>query len=388
MEKQIYLALENNRLLENIDISGIDLTNISGEFISIKEGEILFSKGDEAESIYLVVNGEINLLKKKETGKTISAVFGENEFFGEEEFLKNTQRKTTAVAITDSYLIKLDRDEINRLVDQDQEIATNLSINIPVEDNDYVEDFVDEDLVENIFDDSIEHVEISTSKKTEDVKFDEVDESIKNLKDDWEPVKDDIDKQLVNDISEKINRTVSTEDKVTTDFGDSTRNVNEVQEEQVEQQEKLYTEEIMENEQTGQNRFGNEEQAGGLANDVSNNFFENTDNSGINDVETLMNDLGDESDKDFSDELVTNEPEINAAYLYNPSNKNDEEGMTKEQLEMIIKAAQLVNSNIKLDDVLKNIVDVAVDLTNAARGTLYLVDREKRELWSKVLMGD
>ena len=48
--------------------------------------------------------------------------------------------------------------------------------------------------------------------------------------------------------------------------------------------------------------------------------------------------------------------------------------MSSEQFEMIIKALQLVNSNVKRDDALSNIVDVAVNLTNADRGTLYLVD--------------
>lgn len=61
--------------------------------------------------------------------------------------------------------------------------------------------------------------------------------------------------------------------------------------------------------------------------------------------------------------------------------------MTFEQLERINKAAHLVNSNVKIDDVLKNIVDVSVSLCDADRGTLYLVDRSKNELWSKVLQG-
>ena len=59
--------------------------------------------------------------------------------------------------------------------------------------------------------------------------------------------------------------------------------------------------------------------------------------------------------------------------------------MSTEQFEMIIKSLQLVNANVKQDDVLKNIVDVAVNLTNADRGTLYLVDKETNEIWSKVI---
>jgi signal transduction histidine kinase len=62
-------------------------------------------------------------------------------------------------------------------------------------------------------------------------------------------------------------------------------------------------------------------------------------------------------------------------------------GLTAEQLRLIVEAAEKVNSNIKLDDVLNSIVDVASELTSADRGTLYLIDEEQRELWSKVTQG-
>lgn len=61
--------------------------------------------------------------------------------------------------------------------------------------------------------------------------------------------------------------------------------------------------------------------------------------------------------------------------------------MISEQFELIIKSLQLVNANVKQDDVLKNVVDVAVTLTNADRGTLYLVDKTSNEIWSKILVG-
>ena len=61
--------------------------------------------------------------------------------------------------------------------------------------------------------------------------------------------------------------------------------------------------------------------------------------------------------------------------------------MNSDELQKIIKAAEMVNSNISIYEVLKNIVHVAAELTNADRGTLYLVDKEKNELWSVVAMG-
>jgi len=56
--------------------------------------------------------------------------------------------------------------------------------------------------------------------------------------------------------------------------------------------------------------------------------------------------------------------------------------MDSGELQKIIKAAELVNSDLHVNVVLKNIVNVAVELTNADRGTLYLVDYEKDVLWS------
>lgn len=60
--------------------------------------------------------------------------------------------------------------------------------------------------------------------------------------------------------------------------------------------------------------------------------------------------------------------------------------MNSDGLQKIIRAAELVNSNLSIFEVLKNIVHVAVDITNAERGTLYLVDKLKGELWSVIAM--
>ncbi len=383
MENQTYLALQNNKLLENIDISGIDLASINGEFISINEGEILFNRGDDAESIYLVVNGEINLLKKQETGKTLSSVFGENEFFGEEEFLKDVKRNTTAVAITDSYLIRLNRTEVNKLIDQNQEIAVNLSTNVPIDDDSYMENFVDETLVENIFDESVNHVENKQAIETEKIDISEITEPVENNIAASEQFHLAENENLVNDISEKIQDTLPVNHEFPVDPTSNFSNENDT----VLQNNLPYGGE-MDISNNNQNNLENENFKNEFETGESKNSENISDNQEINTVEKLMNDLGEETHNDLSDDLITNEPDMNPAYLYKNKIINDEDIMTKEQLEMIIKAAQLVNSNIKLDDVLKSIVDVAVDLTNADRGTLYLVDKQKHELWSKVLLGD
>ena len=61
------------------------------------------------------------------------------------------------------------------------------------------------------------------------------------------------------------------------------------------------------------------------------------------------------------------------------------EGMTK--LERLIDASKIINSTLDLDKLLGLILDAATKSIEADRGTLYLVDAIKQELWSKVLQG-
>ncbi|MBS4000673.1 MAG: GAF domain-containing sensor histidine kinase, partial [Desulfobulbaceae bacterium] len=64
------------------------------------------------------------------------------------------------------------------------------------------------------------------------------------------------------------------------------------------------------------------------------------------------------------------------------------DGLGNDQLKMLIEAAKIVNSNVTIDEVLNSIVNAATSLTNADRGTLYIFDREKGELWSRIIRGE
>ncbi|MCK6543002.1 SpoIIE family protein phosphatase [bacterium] len=59
-----------------------------------------------------------------------------------------------------------------------------------------------------------------------------------------------------------------------------------------------------------------------------------------------------------------------------------------ERLLAIVEIGKLLNSTIHLDQLLEIILDTALQNLQAERGTLYLIDFEKKELWSKVLKGE
>lgn len=68
------------------------------------------------------------------------------------------------------------------------------------------------------------------------------------------------------------------------------------------------------------------------------------------------------------------------------SHKNQKHGEIK-RLEALINASKILNSTLDLDRLLALILDLATKNLKAARGTIYLIDQERKELWSKVLKG-
>jgi K+-sensing histidine kinase KdpD len=58
-----------------------------------------------------------------------------------------------------------------------------------------------------------------------------------------------------------------------------------------------------------------------------------------------------------------------------------------ERLNSLIEASKTVNSTIDIDKLLNLILTAASNRIQAERGTLYLLDKEKGELWAKVLQG-
>ena len=59
-----------------------------------------------------------------------------------------------------------------------------------------------------------------------------------------------------------------------------------------------------------------------------------------------------------------------------------------DHLARIVEASKIVNSTIDIDTLLDTILRVATQSTSADRGTLYLVDEQANELWSKVAQGN
>ena len=255
MERVLFNTLKQNKLFAKVDVDSLIVDDIKGNFLAINEGEILFREGEVVSSLFLVMWGEINVIRKR-NDKTESLIFRENEFFGQENFLNEDDSNNTVVALRNSYILELTKKEVEFLGQQSEQIFSN-----------------------------IYNTELSLSSEQSSDKPLSVDQQPQPIEEASKEVSND--QQIQSDDSDKKT-------------SDSTH--------------------------------------------VSNKKYEVLNAEGLN--------------------------------------------MKVEQLERINEAAHLVNSNINLDDLLKNIVDVSVDLAGADRGTLYLVEKDKDQLWSKITVGD
>jgi len=64
------------------------------------------------------------------------------------------------------------------------------------------------------------------------------------------------------------------------------------------------------------------------------------------------------------------------------------QGRTLRELDAMLTVSQIIAANVDLDDLLELIVNELVETIDADRGTLYLIDEEKSELFSRVLLED
>ena len=95
--------------------------------ISLEADEVLFQAGDFGESLYIVDQGNIELYIKDTTGqKIILKIAKENDVFGEISMLDNRPRSATAVALTDTRLFALDRDDLLLLFQKKPDAGLNM----------------------------------------------------------------------------------------------------------------------------------------------------------------------------------------------------------------------------------------------------------------------
>lgn len=352
-------SVKNNKLFKNIGEGEVNSLFNAKNFVDVKEGDIIYKGGDNSENLYLLINGNVKI-KFSGVGKGKKIISVESDqFFGEVEFMEGSQRRSSAVAYTDCLLYKIEKTSIKKLISENKQILANIEGTEIESDN----------ITPEYFSNTIQHNQPLETSSDE--------------------INNNLSEQSFGVTGESP---AAEKSELAWDFGPP-EEVEELPDENipVEKNKDDFSESDFSSwqiEPTPVTETSPEE--GHTADDF---------NTKLNEEELQLGDISSFDNISF-DEKEIELPKVDwsktsAGTKATESYDNEEidfsirsSQLTVEQLHKIIEAAQKVNSNINLDDVLFSIVDAATDLTRADRGTLYVVDKEKNELWSKVLIGN
>jgi CRP-like cAMP-binding protein len=88
------------------------------------EAHVVFSQGDSADAVFFLQTGKVKITVVSKRGKeAVVAIMGANDFFGEGCLAGQRHRIATAVTMTDSVVVRLEKAAILRVIHQEPAFA-------------------------------------------------------------------------------------------------------------------------------------------------------------------------------------------------------------------------------------------------------------------------
>ena len=108
--------LSNVELLRLLPPQDMELVLGSVEPVAFNKDEFIFKKGDEADGLYLIIAGHVNVLDQVDPSKNIMATLSTGDSFGEMALLTGDLRYARVLATTPVSLLKINKSKFNSLI--------------------------------------------------------------------------------------------------------------------------------------------------------------------------------------------------------------------------------------------------------------------------------
>lgn len=119
--------LKQQVLLEDLDSEGLNKISKIIKKYSLKKGEQLFKEKDETKGLWLIHSGKIEISRVTADGwRQTLAVLTPGHFFGELSIIENRRHVASAVAIEETELLLLPKEDFERLFEEDLALACNI----------------------------------------------------------------------------------------------------------------------------------------------------------------------------------------------------------------------------------------------------------------------
>lgn len=97
------------------------------QLVQHEAGELILEEGTAADCCYLVLSGRVLLSRRRKGGKEIRlSEISAGQFFGEMGLLAGMQRSASATALTEVEIIRLNPEDLRRLIDENHPLALQL----------------------------------------------------------------------------------------------------------------------------------------------------------------------------------------------------------------------------------------------------------------------
>jgi CRP-like cAMP-binding protein len=96
-----------------------------------KPGEVIFHQGDVGDSLYIVQDGEVDILREDPNGEAkVIATIGQGDFFGEMSLIDKDFRSATVAAKNEAEVLNLTNDDLHSFAKVYKNGFTLIVINI------------------------------------------------------------------------------------------------------------------------------------------------------------------------------------------------------------------------------------------------------------------
>lgn len=93
-------------------------------------GETIFSEGDRAKALYIVMSGSVKIVKKSATGDKLLARLTQGSYFGELALISESPRFATAITEDNTRLLIMYKSYFEDLIKGNSRISSRVLLNI------------------------------------------------------------------------------------------------------------------------------------------------------------------------------------------------------------------------------------------------------------------
>lgn len=125
--------LKDVHFFSNFPVKAMKLIAFLAERAQLSQGDVLFEEGDDHGRAYLVLSGQLTLLKKYDDKKVVVQNYAEGDFLGSFALLGAMPALFTLQAATETTVLTINRKHFSKILEQFPE-TTRLSLKALLKD--------------------------------------------------------------------------------------------------------------------------------------------------------------------------------------------------------------------------------------------------------------